>query len=382
MNCLSYVLLTPYAVAKSRTGGILARLLTRSGLELVGAQMIAPSAPFAKAYADALRAPGTPASALLADYVERNFTPDDGRPRRSLLLLFKGEDAHRKLADVCGRLDPERGGLDLMGGGTIRGTYADVRLSPDGSRFDFFEPAVLTPDTRAEGDAHLALFARFLPTRGNIIESMEYPGETNIERTLVIIKPDNWLFAFTRPGAILDMFSQTGLRIIGIKIHRMSLEEALDFYGPVEGVLRSKLSPVFGRKAREALEHSFAVSLDSKVEEALSASFGEAYARDQFYQIIEFMSGHRPDKTETRAVKCMIVVYEGGNAVKKVRDVLGPTDPLKAPAGTIRREFGSNVMVNAAHASDAVESFRREQAIVKIGENDTARLIAAYLGGN
>jgi hypothetical protein len=32
----------------------------------------------------------------------------------------------------------------------------------------------------------------------------------------------------------------------------MSLEEALDFYGPVEGVLRSKLSPVFGRKAREA----------------------------------------------------------------------------------------------------------------------------------
>jgi nucleoside diphosphate kinase len=94
------------------------------------------------------------------------------------------------------------------------------------------------------------------------------------------------------------------------------------------------------------------------------------------------MSGHRPDKTETRAVKCMIVVYEGGNAVKKVRDVLGPTDPLKAPAGTIRREFGSNVMVNAAHASDAVESFRREQAIVKIGENDTARLIEDYLGGN
>ncbi|MDC7245935.1 MAG: nucleoside-diphosphate kinase, partial [Sphaerochaetaceae bacterium] len=40
-NSLSYVLVTPYTIAKSRTGGVLARLLSRSDVELVGAQMIA-----------------------------------------------------------------------------------------------------------------------------------------------------------------------------------------------------------------------------------------------------------------------------------------------------------------------------------------------------
>jgi hypothetical protein len=41
---------------------------------------------------------------------------------------------------------------------------------------------------------------------------------------------------------------------------------------------------------------------------------------------------------------------KGVDAVRKIREVLGPTDPSKAPPGTIRREFGSTIMVNAAHA--------------------------------
>ena len=40
---LSYVLLTPYSIRKSRTGGIVARLISRTGLELVAARMFAPS---------------------------------------------------------------------------------------------------------------------------------------------------------------------------------------------------------------------------------------------------------------------------------------------------------------------------------------------------
>jgi nucleoside diphosphate kinase len=71
----------------------------------------------------------------------------------------------------------------------------------------------------------------------------------------------------------------------------------------------------------------------------------------------------------------MILVYEGVNAVQKIRDVLGPTDPLKAPDGTVRREFGSNVMVNTAHASDSVESFEREQKIVRINQNSLVSII-------
>jgi nucleoside diphosphate kinase len=355
--------------------------MTRSDLELVGAQMVAPDEDFVNAYAEALRRQAAPNPSFLADYVERSLAPSCGRQHRSLFLLFRGEDAHRKLAEICGHLYPEHRPINSIAGETIRDTYGDLIISEDDpEKFTFFEPAVLTPRNRTEADSNLRLFLGLLKDSDNIIDNVKYPDPSKIERTLVIIKPDNWVFASARPGTIIDMFSQTGLRIVGVKIHHMRQEEALEFYGPVEDVLKAKLSPVLGKKARELLEQHFALKLDDDVEKALSASFGAAYARDQFYQIVEFMSGHRPDKAETHSAKCMIVVYEGENAVKKIRDVLGPTDPLKAPAGTIRREFGSNVMVNAAHASDSSESFMREQAIVKIHKNDTAKLIEEYLG--
>jgi hypothetical protein len=97
------------------------------------------------------------------------------------------------------------------------------------------------------------------------------------------------------------------------------------------------------------------------------------------------MSGKRPDRCVPKDrdrpgnVKSMILVYEGENAIKKIRDVLGPTDPLKAPGGTVRREFGSNVMINTAHASDSPESFERERRIVRTGENSLASIIREYL---
>jgi nucleoside diphosphate kinase len=75
-------------------------------------------------------------------------------------------------------------------------------------------------------------------------------------------------------------------------------------------------------------------------------------------------------------------VYEGPDAVRKIRDVLGPTDPAKAPPGSIRREFGSNLMVNAAHASDSVENAAREMAIIRLGEeNAFRRMVEEFHGG-
>ena len=181
------------------------------------------------------------------------------------------------------------------------------------------------------------------------------------------------------------MFSRTGLRIVGIKLHRMSVAEAMDFYGPVKNVLKRKLAPVFGHKAKELLETEFKMSLSSAAEKALIESFGCEYAEDQFEQIIEFMSGMRPTQCPLEElhhpgiVKCMILVYEGENALKKIRDVLGPTDPLQAPGGTVRREFGSNIMVNTAHASDSVESAQREMGIVRIEDNPCGAIINSYL---
>jgi nucleoside diphosphate kinase len=254
----------------------------------------------------------------------------------------------------------------------------------DPGKVSYFEPAVITPRYQKWADRDLALFADFLRGQENIIRNMVYPDPSKIEQTLVIIKPDNWQYASSKPGTIIDMFSRTGLRIVGIKVHRFSLAEALEFYGPVEAALREKLAPVFGEKAREILEREFGVPLNGKTGQSLTDSFGVEYARDQFFRLINFMSGKRPDRTpEDRdrpgSVKSMILVYEGENAVKKIRDVLGPTDPLKAPGGTVRREFGSSVMINTAHASDSPESFERERRIVRTGENSLASIIRGYL---
>lgn len=387
---LSYVVVTPYTIAKSRTGGVIARLLSRVDLELVGAQMIAPDEELVKTYANQIRRQGDPKDTktieLLAQYVEKNLAPSGGRKHRSLLLLFRGEDPCRKLAKICGPLYPEHMGEESITGETIRDTYADLIMDIENpGKVMYFEPAVMTPRTQEIADENLKLFGDFLKDQENLILNMHYPDPSKIEKTLVIIKPDNWQYASSKPGTIIDMFSRTGLRIIGIKIHRFSLAEALEFYGPVEQTLKEKLAPVFGKKAKEVLEKEFNIPLSGHVEKALAGSLGVEWAEDQFRQIVEFMSGTRPETCPVEeshhpgSVKCMILIYEGEDAVKKIRDVLGPTDPLKAPGGTVRREFGSNVMVNTAHASDSPESYVREKDIVKIHKNSLSDIIDTYL---
>jgi len=382
---LSYVLVTPYTVAKSRTGGVLSRLLSRTDLELVGAQIFTPDKKFAEMYAESLRerAPQNQL-VLLADYVKQFFAPSGGRPHRTLLLLFKGENPCEQLLNVCGHLYTQHVEVDALAGETIRDTYADLIFdanNPDEVRY--FEPAVLTPRHQDEADNDMRFFANFLEGQENLVKNVVYPDPSKIEKTLVIIKPDNWKHNSSRPGTIIDMFSRTGLRIIGIKVHRFSLAQALEFYGPVEAILKKKLAPTFGLKAKEILERAFNFPLSKELTDTLGSDFGTECAKDQFHQIVEFMSGKRPGQTNEDInkpgdVKCMILVYEGENAVNKIRDVLGPTDPLQAPEGTVRREFGSNVMVNTAHASDSTESYEREQNIVQINKNSIVSIIREH----
>jgi nucleoside diphosphate kinase len=385
---LSYVIVTPYTVAKSRTGGVLSRLLMRTDLELVGAQIFAADQAFAEKYALSLRerAPQNQL-VLLADYVKQYFGPFGGRPHRTLLLLFKGENPCEKLLNACGHLYIQHVEVDALAGETIRDTYSDLIFSAENpNEVRYFEPAVLTPRSQDEANNDLRMFADFLEGQENLVQNVVYPDPSKIERTLVIIKPDNWKHNSSRPGAIIDMFSRTGLRIIGIKVHRFSLSQALDFYGPVEEVLKKNLAPNFGKRAIELLEKEFNFTISKDLSNVLGAGFGAECARDQFYSIVEFMSGRRPggysgeDMEKPGEVKCMIIVYEGESAVKKIRDVLGPTDPLKAPDGTVRREFGSNVMVNTAHASDSSESYEREQKIVRINHNSVVSIIKEHIG--
>lgn len=387
---VSYILITPYSLLKSRTGGIIARLMSRTDLEFIGAQVLAFTREMAERYARSLEEATAHISGetgkMLADYVRANFPPrEDGRKERTLMLLFRGEDACRKLSEIVGRLSPYSP-RNLSAGETLRDTYADLIEDKDNPKvIRYFEPAVLTPPNMREALVKLKLFEEFAQSSPNLIDN-SLGSTPEDERTLVIIKPDNWRHPSSRPGNIIDMLSRTGLRIVGCKVHRMSVNDALEFYGPVQGALRSKLAPKIGEKARELFEREFQVKLPQESLPSLVESVGIPYADDQFSQLIEFMSGRRPEECDEEArkrqnseAKCLVLIYEGVDAISKIRSVLGPTDPSKAPGGTVRRDFGSNVMVNTAHASDAPESVVREMKIIRIDQNSLATRIHEFL---
>jgi nucleoside diphosphate kinase len=372
---------------KSRTGGVMARLLSRSDLDLVAAIILTPSVEFAEEYAASIKKTVSQrdekAAKLLADYVKDNFSPlPDGKRERIMMLLFKGENACEKLFSIAGHL-PWFTRKESITGETIRDTYSDLVFLRNGA-VKYFEPAVLTPPNEESALEKLRMFSDFAKNHPNIVENIVKAKE-GAQRTLVIIKPDNWRHPSSRPGNIIDMLSKTGLRIVGTKIYQMSVEEALEFYGPVKGVLRKKLAPIIGEKAKSMLEEQLNLGLSDGIVERLTESVGVEYADDQFSQIVEFMSGVRPetcpdsDKAAPGKVKCMVLIYEGKDAISKIRDVLGPTDPTKAPGGTVRRDFGSNVMVNTAHASDSPESVEREMNVVKINSNNFSQIIDDFL---
>jgi nucleoside diphosphate kinase len=68
------------------------------------------------------------------------------------------------------------------------------------------------------------------------------------------------------------------------------------------------------------------------------------------------------------------------SAVEKIRYLLGPTDPSQAQPGSVRREFGSDIMVNAAHASDSPENALRELKIVRVEEDTITAWVSKYYG--
>ena len=381
---LAYVVVTPYSLYKSRTGGILSRLISRTGLDLSAMRMFAPSAGLAKKYSDlvvsARDAQERKIQELLREYILHNFSPDPktGRCRRVLVMLFRGDDAVRKVRDVVGTLSPNR-----RSGETIRDTFSDLIMDDDGKTVRYFEPAVMCAPNEQEAETKLKLWARYSDSDGGILENViAYPSGQVTERTLVLIKPDNFKFPTGRPGNVIDFFSRTGLFIIGVKVLHMSVAQAMEFYGPVREVLRTKLKEGVGERAKAVLEKELGFVIPAKEQQILGEILGPLQGDHQFENIMRFMTGHTPSECKTQAErqkpgtqKCIALVYEGVRAVSKIRDVLGPTDPSKAPPGSIRREFGSNITVNAAHASDSVENARREFAIVKPGENNFKQVV-------
>ena len=125
---LAYVIITPYTLYKSRTGGILARLITRTGLEMVATRMFSPSPELVQDYSKLIVSGDDPQDRriqeMLRDYILHNLTPEPktGRRRRVMMLLFRGEDAVRKVRSVVGNISPERRGGSLRAAAALRGS--------------------------------------------------------------------------------------------------------------------------------------------------------------------------------------------------------------------------------------------------------------------
>ncbi len=239
---------------------------------------------------------------------------------RAGLLVFRGEDAVAKLSAAVG---------SVRAAGSLAAMLGEGMLSAA-------EP----------GADVVANLQRFAVSQS---DALSLPVGTGAQRSLVLVKPDNFDFPGTRAGAVIDVFARTGLVPVALKVHHMSVAQGMDFYGPV---------------------------LD-----ALTERFGPEKGRDHWENIVEFMAGSRPsavpenEHTRPGTRKILALVFEGPDAIGKIRTVLGPTDPAKAPPGTIRKEFGTSIMINAAHASDAPENASREIGIVRVEDNSLKRFV-------
>jgi nucleoside-diphosphate kinase len=122
-----------------------------------------------------------------------------------------------------------------------------------------------------------------------------------MERTFAIIKPD----AVQRrlAGKILARIEDAGFTVRAMRLHHLTKKEAEGFYA----VHRER--PFFGG-------------------------------------LTDFMSSG----------PCVLMALEAPDAIKKWRTLMGATDPAKADAGTLRKEFGSSIERNATHGSDAPET--------------------------
>lgn len=125
------------------------------------------------------------------------------------------------------------------------------------------------------------------------------------ERTFSMIKPDATARNIT--GRINSKFEEQGLAIVAQKRTRLSRLQAREFYA--------------------------------------------VHKERPFYnELVEYMASG----------PVVVQVLEGESAITRNREIMGATDPAKAAAGTIRKEFGESIERNAIHGSDSPENAAKE----------------------
>ncbi len=385
-NEMAYVLITPYCLLKSRTGGIIGRVCSLSGLDIVGARLYAPSDEFVAEYGELLSHQDIEPEmrqGLLA-YLDDYFRRDNplGITNRALLLLFEGENALERIRSAVGSLsDPQ------AQGNTVRGAYGDFIGYKTGD-MKHFEPAVFIGPDPDVIDDELRLFARYAQSDGGVLEHVvqfDEPAET----CLVILKPDNFKPGSARPGNIIDLFSRTGLCIVASRVLRMSVAQAKQFYGPLEAIFRDRLKGGVAERVEQVLRHAFEFPIPPETVDTIADELKGLNARHEFYRIVKYMSGRDPynvepgQESKPGREKCLGLLYRGPDAIEKIRTCLGSTNPADAAPGTVRSVYGNDLMKNGAHASDSPENAERERRIVGMWENedpsDIEVLIENYL---
>ena len=121
------------------------------------------------------------------------------------------------------------------------------------------------------------------------------------ERTLSIIKPD--AVKAGHAGDILARIEKAGFRLVAVRMRHLTKREAEGFYHVHK-------------------------------------------ARPFFSSLCDFMSSG----------PCLTLALERDDAVARLREIMGATDPAQAAPGTIRRDFAASIEANAIHGSDAPET--------------------------
>jgi nucleoside-diphosphate kinase len=133
-----------------------------------------------------------------------------------------------------------------------------------------------------------------------------------IERTFGIVKPD--AVGKNAVGGVIDIIERGGLKIVGLRMVRLVEAQARAFY---------------------------AVHKE----------------RPFFNDLVKFMTSG----------PVVVMAIEGENAILRYRELMGPTDSKKAPAGSIRNKFGTDIEKNAVHGSDGPDTARAELAFFFAG---------------
>jgi len=122
-----------------------------------------------------------------------------------------------------------------------------------------------------------------------------------MERTLSIVKPDGVQQGLI--GEVIKRFEDSGLKVSGLKMVKMSKAEAEGFY--------------------------------------------KVHREKPFFESLTTFMSSGPT---------VVMVLEGENAIERVRELMGATDPQEAVEGTLRRQFGSTIESNVVHGSDGLDT--------------------------